>query len=214
MNQNTKIVVLSLVCCLFVLGAGTKKFAAAEQLSSKEEVRQFAKKAFDAQISLSEKERNLREIELILAPYFTDTYADLFLQKNLVGESNHYQTYGSDFAPYYIPFFSFSDKTKVDFEGKEVYMYELFEPKAESPLAYESRYEGLIIRQEKGSWKIAERWENDEIRAYIEQKQVEERENSYWISYLSTLVFYPDQSVPAPYSDTESKRTPKGLFYF
>ncbi|PKG22188.1 DUF3993 domain-containing protein [Niallia nealsonii] len=209
-----KVATFFIVCFLFVFIVSPRPSIGAEKLSSKEEVMQFLKNAFYAQTSLTEKKRSLQEIHAVLAPYFTGKYENLFLQKNLVGHSNQYQTYGSDFAPYYIPFFDFADKTTVDFEGKVIYVYELFEQDEENPTAYERHYEGLLLRKEKDGWKVSKLWKDNEIRAYLNQKKTSDRTGIYWASYVSTLVFYPDKTNMARNYSKEGKAEEKSFFYF
>ncbi|WP_248561138.1 DUF3993 domain-containing protein [Niallia sp. NCCP-28] len=204
-----------IVCFLFVFIVSPRTSLGAEKLSSKEEVMQFLKNAFYAQTSLTEKKRSLQEIHAILAPYFTDEYEKLFLQKNLVGHSNQYQTYGSDFSPYYIPFFDFSDKTKVVFEGKVIYVYELFEQEEGNPTAYERHYEGLLLRKGKDGWKVSTIWQDNEIRVYLNQKKTSNLTGVYWGNYVSTLVFYPDKTnVERNYSEKGKIEKEKDFFYF
>lgn len=214
MNKVGKKAAIFFLCFLFSFIVSPRLSSGAEKLSSKEEVMQFLKNAFHAQTSLSEKKRNLQEIHAVLAPYFTDKYENLFLQKNLVGNSNQYQTYGSDFAPYYIPFFDFSEKTEIDFEGKVIYVYELFNQNGENPVAFESHYEGLLLKKEKDGWKVSKLWKDKEIRAYLDQKRTSDKAELYWASYVSTLVFYPDKSIWTRDYSGQGKLEEKSLFDF
>jgi hypothetical protein len=126
------------------------------QVLDRAQVFELLEEAFDAQVSLSEKGRTMAEIEGILNPYFAEHYKSMFIKENVIGQENQYQTYGTDFAPYYIPFYGFSDKTKVVNMENEIYVLEYFPGNAEGPVSYESHYEALKLVNENGSWKVSE----------------------------------------------------------
>jgi len=117
----------------------------------------FLQEAFKAQVKLSEKERNYLEIEKILTPYFSQEYIKMFLNENLVGtDDGKYITLGSDFALYYIPFFKFTEETKIVPYQHKMYVYEFFPSNEEGPVSYDSHYEGIILEQFDGQWKVSE----------------------------------------------------------
>ncbi|MBU8877634.1 DUF3993 domain-containing protein [Bacillus sp. FJAT-29790] len=126
------------------------------ELSNEQVVLQFLDTAFQAQVSLSEKERSMDEINELLSPYFTEDNKKQFLAENLVSENGRYLTYGTDAPLFYIPFFTFSDETKVVWTKYKIYVFEYFPENDEGPVSYESHYEGLILVKENGKWKVAE----------------------------------------------------------
>jgi hypothetical protein len=63
---------LLLVLAIFLLLPLHTK--AAESLANREEVLHFLKSAFQAQVSLSEQERNLEEINAIISPNISSEY--------------------------------------------------------------------------------------------------------------------------------------------
>ncbi|WP_174733748.1 DUF3993 domain-containing protein [Mesobacillus harenae] len=130
--------------------------SADSNFDDKNEVFGFLKSAFQAQVSLSEKNRTMQEVDAVLDEYFSQSYKELFKQENLVQEGNSYRTYGSDFAPYYIPFYNFSDKTKVIEDEGKIYVVEFFSGDHEGPVNYEDHYEGLLLEKESEKWKVAE----------------------------------------------------------
>lgn len=148
--------IMLLFLVLLMSPVTTNAEAKNNDLSNRKEVLSFLKEAFDAQVSLSEKEREMDEIHGILSPYFTKNYETVFLKENLVYENGKYLTYGSDFARYFIPFFQFSDETKIVILSDEIFVYEYFEGNKEGPVEYESHYEGIRLVKEKGMWKVAE----------------------------------------------------------
>ncbi len=153
MDKRLKLLFLFITFLLFLIPANA--FADSD-LDGREEVFAFLEKAFDSQVSLSEKGRTMDEIEAVLNPYFTEEYKSQFIGENIVGQENEYQTYGTDFAPYYIPFYAFSEKTKVVEMEKEIYVVEFFPGNTEGPVGYEDHYEGLKLVNENGDWKVAQ----------------------------------------------------------
>jgi hypothetical protein len=175
--------------------------SAQSDLKGRDQVFEFLGKAFDSQVSLSERGRSMDQIEGILEPYFTEGYKSQFIKENVVGQENQYQTYGTDFAPFYIPFYAFSDKTKVVELKNEIYVIEYFPGNAEGPVSYEDHYEGLKLSKVEGSWKVAD-YLYDEIpeevinKAYPEKTEKNDTaEAKYEFSpYPETLVFDPNFS--------------------
>jgi hypothetical protein len=153
MDKQLKLLFLILSFLLFLVPANAY---ANSDLDGREDVFTFLGKAFDSQVSLSEKSRTMVEIEEVLDPYFTEDYKSRFIEENVVGQENEYQTYGTDFALYYIPFYAFSEKTKVVEMENEIYVVEFFPGSNEGPVGYEDHYEGLKLVKEAGDWKVAD----------------------------------------------------------
>lgn len=130
-------------------------------LANREDVFAFAQSAFQAQVSLSEKARTIDEVDEIISPFFTAKAKSLFLEENLFSENELFITYGTDFPIYYIPFFTYSDETKVVWKNNNIYLFEFFPEKDDGPVSYESHYEGVRLTNDDGSWKIAEFLYND-----------------------------------------------------
>jgi hypothetical protein len=152
MDKRSPLLFLLLSLILFLVPANG--FANSD-LDGREDVFAFLGKAFDSQVALSEKGRTMEEIEEVLDPYFTEDYKSRFIEENVVGQENEYQTYGTDFAPYYIPFYAFSEKTKVVELENEIYVVEFFPGNTEGPVSYDDHYEGLKLVNEDGNWKVA-----------------------------------------------------------
>ncbi|WP_052948853.1 DUF3993 domain-containing protein [Mesobacillus campisalis] len=150
-----------LLPCLLFWGLAVPLQASANTQPDREEVFSILESAFEAQVSLSEKVRTLAEVDDVLNPYFTEEYKQMFLEENLVEEDGHYFTYGSDFALYYIPFYQFSEETKVVAIGDSLYIVEHFPATEDGPVSYESHYEGVQLVNEDGSWKVAAYWYDD-----------------------------------------------------
>lgn len=136
-------------------------------LDNRENVFAFLKDAFEAQVSLSEQERSQEEIKGILNPYFTPEYQKVFWKENIHEENGRYFTYGSDFARYYIPYYQFSERTKVAFSPNKIYVYEYFPKPQEGPVLYKSHYEGILLKKTSGKWKVAQYFYNQTTKEMV-----------------------------------------------
>lgn len=155
---------------------------------------EFLGEAFEAQVSLSDRGRSMPEIEEILDPYFTDGFKSMFIDENVVGQENQFQTYGSDFAPYYIPFYGFSDKTKVVNLDNEIYVLEYFPGNGEGPVSYENHYEALKLINENGSWKVSE-YLYDDIPKEVITKAYPEKVKEQAVSKESVISSGPEEKL-------------------
>ncbi|MEH7177353.1 DUF3993 domain-containing protein [Neobacillus vireti] len=124
------------------------------KLNTKTEVFSLLQEAFETQISLSEKTRTKKEIIELLDPYFSKVYQELFWNENIFEEEGEFVTYGSDFAQYYIPFFQYSNKTKVVISSDRIYVFEFFPASTDGPVGYDEHYEGVLLNKVNGGWKV------------------------------------------------------------
>ncbi|QQZ08114.1 DUF3993 domain-containing protein [Heyndrickxia vini] len=136
-------------------------------------IKPIVKRAFDAQVQLSEKERSLKDIKELMEPYFTRKFIPLFLKENLVKTDHGYQTFGTDFPLYYIPFFTYDENTIVVKDRNCFYVVESINHRQEGPVQYEKDYKGVRLIRENGKWKIDEVLEKvpEKIVNQIEGKQ-------------------------------------------
>jgi len=153
-----------------------------DKLPVRKDVLTLMEEAFTAQVELSEKYRELDEVKAVLSPYFSNDYSQKFLEENLVKENGKYITYGSDFSPYYIPYFQFSENTEIDIHSQKIYVYEHFESPDDGPLYYEDHYEGMLLEKFNGHWKVSKQLSNEEITDYLSSG-----DKSKEVSKLSTL---------------------------
>ncbi|WP_264737042.1 DUF3993 domain-containing protein [Cytobacillus firmus] len=147
--------ITGIIITIAVMAAAIPSHTYAERITNKEEVNEFLQNAFQAQVSLSEEERSMKEVNELLDPYFAEEPKAEFLNENLVSENGKYFTLGSDAAAFYIPFFTYSDHTKVVKEGNKVYVYEYFPENHDGPVAYEGHFEGLLLAEQEGEFKVA-----------------------------------------------------------
>ncbi|CAH0345900.1 DUF3993 domain-containing protein [Bacillus sp. CECT 9360] len=114
--------------------------------------------AFQKQVSLSEESRSLEEISEVLDTHFTDSFKKTFIHENVVKTDGGYATAGTDFAFYYIPFFSYSENTEVTYEPdtERLLVREYFPGSVEGPVNSEDHYETVVLVKEDGTWKIAD----------------------------------------------------------
>ena len=80
----------------------------------------------------------------------------MFWKENIFDEEGEFVTYGSDFAPYYIPFFQFSNETKVVISPESIYVFEFFPASTDGPVGYDDHYEGVLLKENDGGWKADE----------------------------------------------------------
>ncbi|PLT28014.1 DUF3993 domain-containing protein [Peribacillus deserti] len=114
--------------------------------------------AFTAQVSLSNGGQSLEEVKNKLEPFFTDEFIGKFIDQNIVKVNGQYQTLGSDSAVYYIPFFSYDDKTEVNQGDKEntIVVKEHFNPSSGGPSIYGEHDESVLLIKDGQEWKISE----------------------------------------------------------
>ncbi|MGI8385610.1 DUF3993 domain-containing protein [Robertmurraya sp. P23] len=167
--------------------------ASVSTIETREDVLGFLHEAFQAQVSLSEEGRTEEEVNSILKPYFTDSYNQLFKKENIVEENGLQFTYGMDFAPYYIPFFQFSDQTEIVINKNSIYVYEFFEGQNEGPVTYKDHYEAIILKKEHtGNWKVSDYLydfnpSSDIVPEKEEKKSSLEKNNPFQALMISTL---------------------------
>ncbi|MBS4189035.1 DUF3993 domain-containing protein [Bacillus sp. FJAT-49705] len=145
------------------------KIMAESDFSNEKEVINFVQAAFQAQVELSEQPRTIKEINELLSPYLTKEYQKLFLNENLHSVDDRYITYGTDFPLFYIPFFSYSDKTKIVWDHEKIYVIEFFSENDEGPVSYDNHYEGVSLEKIDNSWKVSGIYNDDMPDQIIQQ---------------------------------------------
>ncbi|CAM3686203.1 DUF3993 domain-containing protein [Mesobacillus zeae] len=162
-------------CCLLLLIPAAA--SADNDLHSRADVVGFLEKASETQISLSEKDMSLDEMKQSLSHYFTDSYQQLFLKENAVKAGGKYRIYGSDFAPYYIPFKAISDPAKITRFDGNIYVVEYFKARGEGPVSYEDHYEAIRLTQEGGMWKVSDYYSENVPEEVIKNAYSEKAKN-------------------------------------
>ncbi len=143
------IVAFFLSSLFFVEQAEVSSFDHHEALS-------IVEKGFEAQVLLSKNPLPQDEIKEILNEYFTVSFTEAFIKENVHEvEENLYQTLGSDFASYYIPFFKYSDETNMGFLNEECYIWEEMNYR-DLPFYSENNIEAVVLVKENGVWKVNE----------------------------------------------------------
>jgi len=186
-QMNLRKIILIVFAFLLIMPLTAK---ASGDLKNRVEVFSFLKRGYMAQVSLSEELRSKEEIRKVLNPYFSESYQKQFWSANIVMENGQYITYGTDFAEYYIPYYQFSERTKVVFMKNKIYVFEYFPQSSEGPVGYKSHYEGLLIKREKSGWKL-DQYLFDHIPKNIIQKGKEaEIQESLVFSFLKIRLLY------------------------
>ncbi|BCB03166.1 DUF3993 domain-containing protein [Bacillus sp. KH172YL63] len=115
----------------------------------------LVREASMSQISLSEEPQSKKQIHKKLSHYFTSDLTDHFIQENVYEVEGGFVTFGSDFAPYYVPFFQYDDTTKTGYSKGKWYVWE--ERSAEEgPYSTPGGIEAVVVTEEEGSWKVSE----------------------------------------------------------
>lgn len=130
--------------------------ASAEGQDTDQEVFAFLQEAFQSQLSLGERHHTMKEIDDILNPYFSTEYQKNFLEEHLFNEKEGYITYGTDFPAYYIPFFSYTDETKIVREEGTITVYEFFQSEENMPSLYDDHYEYVKLKKNTSGWEVVE----------------------------------------------------------
>ncbi|MFJ7639323.1 DUF3993 domain-containing protein [Peribacillus sp. NPDC097224] len=130
----------------------------AEEGIHREQVFSLMQEALNNQGSLSEEIRTEKDIKGKLNDHFTEEFIDKFYKANVVQVEGGYMAFGSDFAPYYIPFFSYDDHTEVIYGENSDYIYvqESFEVSEGGPVTSGKHVETVTLKKENDVWKVAD----------------------------------------------------------
>lgn len=145
-----------------------------EEISSRESVFQRLKDAHQSQLKLSEYPRTEDEIRAILDEFHTRDYQDFFIKENVKPIENKFVTYGTDFAFYYIPFFSYSDQTKIVYKENQIYVFEFFPETNDGPVAYKDHYEGILLEKVENRYLVSKYFPNNFPEEIINDFQIKE----------------------------------------
>ncbi|MFJ7752119.1 DUF3993 domain-containing protein [Peribacillus muralis] len=149
----SKFVVACLASVLLFLGGG---FTASAEGLHREEALNLVKDALENQGSISEEVRTKEAINAKLQKHFTDDFIKKFVQANVVEAEGGYTAFGSDFAPYYIPFFSYDENTEVVYgtNGEVIYVQEEFPDTEDGPVSSGKHVESVTLIKENDVWKV------------------------------------------------------------
>ncbi|XXM73343.1 DUF3993 domain-containing protein [Lysinibacillus sphaericus] len=149
-----KLFILVLIIGLVSAACGQVKQTQASMFTDKQAMA-VVKEAFKTQVSLSEKPQPMEDIEKQLHASFTEELTNSFLEDNVVQAEGGYMTFGSDFAPHYIPFFSYDKYTNVHYVNGKWYIWEERSGEEEGPVSTASGVEAVVLMKEKGDWKVS-----------------------------------------------------------
>jgi hypothetical protein len=146
---------LLLTIVLYVLAINHPVEASIIQPPSEESIQQLLSGADETQFSLSEKHYSWEDALEKLSPYMKQEFAINFMKEHLFLEEEGYIFYGTDFSIYFIPQFSFNDKTTivVNPDLQSIYIYEKFI--GTGPVVFEEQYEMVTLVPEETKWKIS-----------------------------------------------------------
>ncbi|MGF2615458.1 DUF3993 domain-containing protein [Rossellomorea aquimaris] len=143
-KKLTAVLIAAIICITFIEPATAL---------DKEDIVKRVETSFDKQVSLSEKPREMNEIDAILRTHFTERFTKKFVLENVIETDEGFQTFGSDFASYYIPNFSYTEKTEAVKKGETVYLYEYITYE-DGPVSFEDGYQGVKLVKENGDLKV------------------------------------------------------------
>ncbi|MFE4813503.1 DUF3993 domain-containing protein [Peribacillus simplex] len=159
-----KYLVACLASVLLFLSGG---FTASAEGLHREEVLSLVQDAMENQGSISEEVRTKEAIEGKLDKHFTGEFIKKFVQANVVKVDGGYTAFGSDFAPYYIPFFSYGKNTEIVYgkNGDVIYVQEEFQDTGDGPVSMEKHVESVTLKKENGVWKVMDvKYESDKMK--------------------------------------------------
>ena len=152
---SKKILLLFIVLGIVTAACGQLSQTQASTFN-KNQALSVVKDAFNTQVSLSEKARTKKQIQKNLSQYLSNDLTQSFIKENVVEVDGGYQTFGSDFASYYIPFFSYDENTHVKYNDGKWYIWEERKGVKEGPVSAPAGVEAVILTEEEGKWKVSE----------------------------------------------------------
>ncbi|MFF2457295.1 DUF3993 domain-containing protein [Peribacillus simplex] len=159
-----KYLVACLASILLFLSGG---FTTSAEGLHREEVLSLVQDAMENQGSISEEVRTKEAIEAKLDKHFTGDFIKKFVEANVVEVDGGYMAFGSDFAPYYIPFFSYDKNTEIVYgkNGDVIYVQEEFQDTGDGPVSMKKHVESVTLKKENDVWKITDvNYESDKMK--------------------------------------------------
>ncbi|MDQ0879773.1 DUF3993 domain-containing protein [Peribacillus sp. V2I11] len=160
----SKYLVACLASVLLFLSGG---FTASAEGLHREEVLSLVQDAMKNQASISEEVSTKEAIEAKLDKHFTGDFIEKFVQENVVKVDGGYTAFGSDFAPYYIPFFSYDKNTEIAYgkNGDFIYVQEEFQYTGDGPASMEKHVESVTLKKENDVWKVMDvKYESEKMK--------------------------------------------------
>ena len=153
-----KKVLTSLFAVMLLVAVSPLAKVDASSKLDKQDAFRLLNKSFELQVSLSEQPRAMEDIQDLLSESFSEEYTkdfiDMNVQKSMDGKG--YQTYGTDIALYYIPFFTYSENTEIGYSSlnDHWYVYEWFPENTDGPVSYDGHYEAIGLVYKDNKWVI------------------------------------------------------------
>lgn len=153
-----KKVLTSLFAVILLVAVSPLAKVDASSKLDKQDAFRLLNKSFELQVSLSEQPRAMEDIQDLLSESFSDEYTkdfiDMNVQKSMDGKG--FQTYGTDMALYYIPFFTYSENTEIGYSSlnDHWYVYEWFQENTDGPVSYDGHYEAIGLVYKDNKWVI------------------------------------------------------------
>ncbi|MCA1062181.1 DUF3993 domain-containing protein [Rossellomorea sp. AcN35-11] len=152
--EKKKIWLLFLILGLVTAASGQVSQTEASEFH-KEHALVLVENAFRTQVSLSEKPQSKKQIVDKLSHYFTKELTSSFIKENVYEVEGGYLTFGSDFAPHYIPFFNYDASTNVQYINGHWYVWEESVSEEEGPVSSVPGVTAVVLTEEEGKWKVS-----------------------------------------------------------
>ncbi|MDQ0860411.1 DUF3993 domain-containing protein [Bacillus sp. V2I10] len=167
-----------------ILFYGFGHAGSAQSSFDQEEAADLTREAAQTQLTLTENERSLEEIEKTLDPYFTDKFIDGYMKENVHKGEDKYIVYGSDFTPFGIPFFNYEENMKFGSENRKLKLYQFFPAEEEGPVSYDDHFETVEFIEEDGTYKISSIHSSEEEPKAEEIEEKKEDDSAINVSML------------------------------
>ncbi|USK35444.1 DUF3993 domain-containing protein [Bacillus sp. F19] len=193
---------ISSTIAALILFFGFGHAGSAQSSFDQEEAADLTREAAQTQLTLTENERSLEEIEKALDPYFTDKFIDGYMKENVHKGEEKYIVYGSDFTPFGIPFFNYEENMKFGSENRKLKLYQFFPAEEEGPVSYDDHFETVEFIEEDGTYKISSiHYSEEEPKAEaIEEKKEDDSAINVSMLISNTLT---DLKEAEPFQDNK-----------
>ncbi|RSK26844.1 DUF3993 domain-containing protein [Bacillus sp. HMF5848] len=169
MKKTSIITMIILIFLLLSIGQ-----ALANNTISNDDVFNFLQEASAAQLTLATDFHSLDDVNATLSSYFTEEYITEFTADHVYEEDEGYIVYGTDVSATFIPFFSYDDRTKVQWNESqsEIYVYEWFTYEDDSPYWFEDQFTVTVIQLSKTGWLISNQFSTKSDPLLLEKNEM------------------------------------------
>ncbi|OEH94229.1 DUF3993 domain-containing protein [Bacillus solimangrovi] len=147
---------LGFLCIVAILSGQSVIHALPSEQINSDDIQTFLQQANESQIRLHDEYRSKKEIESLLAPYFTNDYTKQFMEYHTFEFEEGWIALGTDMMALYVPNFNFEENTMVKQTEDQILIYHFVPARSDGPTTWLDHYEGLIIKKLEDGLRIAE----------------------------------------------------------